>query len=320
MNQAMNDESPRFTIEEADAGKRLDSFIAESLAETSRSSAQKWISGGHVLVNKEAKKASYLVQAGDLVEIDPPEPDPVELLPEPMDLDILYEDDDLLAVNKPAGLVVHPGAGNPDGTLANGLLFHLRETSRSDTLRPGIVHRLDKDTSGLLIVAKNDHIHDRLSAQFQKRQVDKAYIALVFGHLDPRIGEIDLPIGRDIRSRTRISPRTARPRDALTRYEVLEYLPEFTLLEAYPRTGRTHQIRVHLQSRGFPIAGDETYGFTAQLPRIKNTRHRKAVRELNRLFLHSARLSIKHPRSGKQLDFVAPLPDELANLVEFLRE
>jgi len=318
--QAANEEASRFTIDDNDAGKRLDSFIAESLEETSRSSAQKWISGGYVLVNESARKASYILQENDLVEIDPPAPDPVELVPEPMDLDILYEDDDLLAVNKPAGLVVHPGAGNPDGTLANGLLFHLRETSRSDTLRPGIVHRLDKDTSGLLVIAKNDHIHDRLSAQFQKRQVDKAYITLVFGHLSPRTGEIDLPIGRDIRSRTRISPRTARPRDALTRYKVVEYLPEFTLLEAYPKTGRTHQIRVHLQSKGYPIAGDETYGFTAQLPRIKNTRHRKAVKELNRLFLHSARLSIRHPRSGKMLNFEAPLPEELANLIEFLRE
>jgi len=318
--QATNEEESQFTIDEKDAGKRLDSFIAESLKETSRSSAQKWISGGHVLVNESPRKASYILQENDLVEIDPPAPNPVELVPEPMDLDILYEDDDLLAVNKPAGLVVHPGAGNPNGTLANGLLFHLRETSRSDTLRPGIVHRLDKDTSGLLIVAKNDHIHDRLSAQFQKRQVDKAYIALVFGHMAPRTGEIDLPIGRDIRSRTRISPRTARPRDALTRYQVVEYLPEFTLLEAYPKTGRTHQIRVHLQSKGYPIAGDEMYGFTAQLPRIKNTRHRKAVKELNRLFLHSARLSIRHPRSGEKLNFEAPLPDELANLIEFLRE
>jgi len=318
--QATNEEASRFTIDDKDAGKRLDSFIAESLKETSRSSAQKWISGGHVLVNESARKASYILQENDLVEIEPPAPNPVELVPEPMDLDIIYEDDDLLAVNKPAGLVVHPGAGNPNGTLANGLLFHLRETSRSDTLRPGIVHRLDKDTSGLLIVAKNDHIHDRLSAQFQKRQVDKAYIALVFGHMAPRTGEIDLPIGRDIRSRTRISPRTARPRDALTRYQVVEYLPEFTLLEAYPKTGRTHQIRVHLQSKGYPIAGDEMYGFTAQLPRIKNTRHRKAVKELNRLFLHSARLSIRHPRSGEKLNFEAPLPDELANLIEFLRE
>ena len=307
-------------IRTEDAGKRLDSFLSESIREVSRSSAQKWISAGNVLVNGIARKSSYILQEGDLVGIDPPEPDPVELVPEEMPLDILYEDEYLLAVNKPAGLIVHPGAGNPSGTLANGLLFYLRETSRGNTLRPGIVHRLDKDTSGVLVVAKNDHIHDCLSSQFQERKVKKSYIAMVFGQVEPASGEISLAIGRDIRCRTRISPRSARPRDALTRYKVLEYLPEFTILEAYPQTGRTHQIRVHFQSLGHPIAGDETYGFTALLPRIKNTRHRKAVKNMNRLFLHSAALSLLHPETGEPLLFTAPLPEELEKLAEFLRQ
>ncbi len=309
-----------FIIDEPDAGKRLDSFLSEQIEEVSRSTAQKWISSGEVLVNNESRKSSYTLQPGDSVSVNPPEPEPTELIPEKMDLDILYEDDDLLAVNKPAGLIVHPGAGNPQGTLANGLLYYLRETSRSNTLRPGIVHRLDKGTSGVLVIAKNDHIHDRLASQFQERLTSKTYIALVFGQVEPLSGEIDLAIGRDRNSRTRISPRSTRPRNALTLYKVREYISEFTLLEAYPKTGRTHQIRVHFQSQGHPVAGDETYGFNALLPRISNTRHRKAVKNLDRLFLHSASLSIQHPSTGKTLKFKAPLPDELEKLIDFLRE
>ena len=307
-------------INELDAGKRLDSFLSERLEEVSRSAAQKWISSGDVLVNSHPRKSSYTLQEGDSVTINAPEPEPMELIPEKMNLDILYEDEDLLAINKPAGLIVHPGAGNPSGTLANGLLHYLREASRSETLRPGIVHRLDKDTSGVLVVAKSDFIHDGLASQFQKREIKKTYIAMVFGQVEPESGEINIPIGRDKNSRTRISPRSARPRDALTRYKVREYISTFTLLEAYPKTGRTHQIRVHFQTRNHPIVGDETYGFTAMLPRIKDTRHRKAVKELNRLFLHSSCLKARHPRTGEPLTFKAPLPEELVNLINFLRE
>lgn len=307
-------------INELDAGKRLDSFLSEHLGEVSRSTAQKWISSGYVLVNSLPRKSSYTLQEGDSVSINAPEPEPMELVPEKMDLDILYEDDDLLAINKPAGLIVHPGAGNPSGTLANGLLHYLREASRSETLRPGIVHRLDKDTSGVLVVAKSDYIHDGLASQFQKREIKKTYIAMVFGQVEPESGEIDIPIGRDKNSRTRISPRSVKPRDALTLYKVKEYISAFTLLEAYPKTGRTHQIRVHFQTRNHPIVGDETYGFMAMLPRIRDTRHRKAVKELNRLFLHSAFLKARHPRTGKTLNFKAPLPEELVNLINFLRE
>ena len=307
-------------INELDAGKRLDSFLSEHLEEISRSTAQKWISSGDVQVNDAPRKSSYTLLEGDLISINAPDPEPMHLIPEKMDLDIIYEDEDLLAINKPAGLIVHPGAGNPSGTLANGLLYYMRETSRSDTLRPGIVHRLDKDTSGVLVVAKNDYIHDALSSQFQKREINKTYIAMVFGQVEPESGEINIPIGRDKNSRTRISPRSARPRDALTLYKVREYISAFTLLEAYPKTGRTHQIRVHFQTKNHPIVGDETYGFTALLPRIKDTRHRKAVKELNRLFLHSASLSAHHPRTGEPLTFTAPLPEELVNLAAFLRE
>lgn len=314
------DEYFRIKIDSNSTGKRLDSFISGVLEEVSRNAAQKWINAGNVEVNSSPRKPSYSLQEGDLVTIEIPEPEPVELVPEKMDLEILYEDEDLLAVNKPAGLIVHPGAGNPSGTLANGLLYYLQKVSRSESLRPGIVHRLDKNTSGVLVVAKNDYIHDCLSTQFQKREVDKTYIALVFGHVEPRTGQISIPIGRDIRSRTRISPRSTRPREALTYYKVLEYLEEFTLLEAYPKTGRTHQIRVHFQSLGHPVAGDETYGFLSLLPRIKNTRHRKALREMGRLFLHSTSLSLHHPRTHLLLTFQVPLPPELAKLAEFLRE
>ena len=310
----------RFTIDEESVSTRLDSFLSEQLEEVSRSTAQKWIVAGKVLVNGEARKASYTLQEGDSVEVEPPEPEPTELIPEKMDLDILYEDDDLMAVNKPAGLIVHPGAGNHRGTLANGLLYHMRETSRSGSIRPGIVHRLDKGTSGVLIIAKNDHTHDQLASQFQERTTSKQYIALVFGQVEPESGEIDLPIGRDKNSRTRISPRSNRPRDALTLYQVKEYISDFTLLKASPKTGRTHQIRVHFQSMGHPVVGDENYGFTALLPRIKDTRHRKAVKNLDRLFLHAESLSITHPSTGELLKIKAPLPEELVKLVEFLRE
>ncbi|MFH1964887.1 MAG: RluA family pseudouridine synthase [Acidobacteriota bacterium] len=313
-------QTSKILIDELDAGKRLDSFLSEHIQEISRSTAQKWISSGDVQVNRAPRKSSYTLQDGDLVSIKAPEPAPLELIPEKMDLDILYEDDDLLAVHKPAGLIVHPGAGNPSGTLANGLLYYLREASRSDTLRPGIVHRLDKDTSGVLVVAKNDYIHDCLSSQFRERKVKKIYIALVFGQVEPESGEIDIPIGRDKKSRTRISPRSVKPRDALTLYRVLEYFSAFTLLKAYPKTGRTHQIRVHFQTKGHPIVGDETYGFATFLNRISNTRHRKAVKDMNRLFLHSASLSVHHPRTDKPLTFTAPLPEELVKLTDFLRE
>ena len=313
-------QTSKILIDEPDAGKRLDAFLSEHLEKVSRSTAQKWILSGEVLVNGTPRKSSYTLQSGDSIVILAPEPAPVELIPEKMDLDILYEDEDLLAVNKPAGLIVHPGAGNPSGTLANGLLYYLQEASRNDSLRPGIVHRLDKNTSGVLVVAKNDYIHDCLSTQFQERKVKKNYTALVFGQVEPETGEIDLPIGRDKKCRTKISPRSAKPRSALTRYRVREFISSFTLLDAFPKTGRTHQIRVHFQSRGHQVVGDDTYGFHNLLPRISNTRHRKAVKELDRLFLHSAALTAHHPRSGKQITFKAPLPEELVKLAAFLRE
>jgi 23S rRNA pseudouridine1911/1915/1917 synthase len=262
-----------------------------------------------------ARKGGEEVQAGDIISVRP-EREELAATPEALPLSIVYEDDDLLVVNKPAGMAVHVGAGVKSGTLVNALLHHVRTlSSAGDASRPGIVHRLDKMTSGLVVVAKNDAAHRQLAEQFKSRLVRKTYVLLVHGRVSSAQGQISKPVGRDPVRRTRMKAGGLRPREALTRYEVIRRLPAFTLLEAHPETGRTHQIRVHFAALGHPIVGDTTYGAPGRL-RIGG----REVATLSRTFLHAGSLEFQHPRTRRAVSFSAPLPPELAEFLTSLSE
>jgi 23S rRNA pseudouridine1911/1915/1917 synthase len=278
-------------------GERLDRFIARLRPEHTRSFVQKLIEDGHVTVNGRAEKSSLKLKAGDRVEVVVPPPSPSPLTAEDIPLSIIYEDAELLVVDKPAGMTVHPAPGHASGTLVNALLGHQPRLPESDNpARPGIVHRLDKDTSGLLIVAKTPQALAKLSAQFKSRFVKKTYVVLVTGKVSPEKGLIDAPIGRDPEHRQRMAVTyTGRP--ARTGYKVLRYLEGYTLLEAYPETGRTHQIRVHFAAVGHSVAGDATYGGSSKL--------------VCRQFLHAYRITFRLPASDKPVEFTAPLPADL---------
>jgi 23S rRNA pseudouridine1911/1915/1917 synthase len=301
------------------AGLRLDSFLASHLSETSRTRIQRAIVDGDILVNEHVVKPSYRLRDSDQIEIDLPEPPPVELIPEAIPLNIVYEDDDLIVVNKPAGMVVHPGAGVESGTLAHALVYHFNELSgTAGRTRPGIVHRLDKDTSGLLVVAKTDIAHERLSDQFRDRQVFKKYIALVHGNVSKERGEIEARIGRSSHNRTRMSVmRGGAGRTAHTIFEVAKRHQDFTLLNVQIKTGRTHQIRVHLAHIGHPVVADSTYG-GGRDNSIRNVAIKRAVQSLGRQFLHSSELAFNHPRTGERLGYTTQLPAELKGFLEQL--
>ncbi len=300
------------------SGERLDRYLAAHLPDRSRSEVQRWIQAGLVLVNGEPVKASHRLEAGDDIWIEVPPPESYSVEPEPIPLDVRYEDDDLLVVNKPAGMVTHPAPGHMHGTLVNALLHHIPDLKGIGGVeRPGIVHRLDKDTSGLLVVAKNDVAHRFLQEQFKERTVEKRYLALVFGFLTPRRGRIEAPIGRDPRHRQRMAVvPPGKGREAVTEYVVLKYYREaitthrlpFTLTQASPKTGRTHQIRVHLAYIGHPIVGDKVYG------------HRKQPLPLGRHFLHAGYLRFRRPRDGEWVEVEAELPDDLQRVIDMLVE
>lgn len=312
----MSVEAQLLKINVAAAGLRLDSFLASHLKEISRTRVQRAIVDGDILVNEHVSKPSYRLHEGDQIEIDLPEPPAVELIPEAIPLDIVYEDDDLVVVNKPAGMVVHPGAGIESGTLANALVYHFDELSgAAGKTRPGIVHRLDKETSGLLVVAKNDVAHERLSDQFRDRQVFKLYIALVYGRVSKERGEIEARIGRSRHNRTRMSVlRGGAGRTARTIFEVAGRFQDFTLLKVQIKTGRTHQIRVHLAHIGHPVVGDGTYGGGREKS-IRDVVLKRGVQSLGRHFLHSSELAFNHPRSGERLEFTSRLPVELESFL-----
>lgn len=302
------------------AGARLDSFLASRLADVSRTRLQRAIENGDVLVNNRQVKASYRLRPGDRVEIEIPEPPALELEPEAIELTVVYEDADLIVIDKPAGMVVHPGAGVRSGTLANGLAYHFTNLSGAGGhARPGIVHRLDKETSGLLVVAKNDLAHERISEQFRRRVVTKVYCALVHGRMSRNEGEINAGIGRSTRNRTRMAVmRGGAGREAVTSFKVRERYAEFTLLEVRPKTGRTHQIRLHMAHIGHPVVGDATYG-EGRAGTIRDPRSRKAVQNLGRHFLHAVGLSFVHPVTGRPLGFTSPLPAELLAILDLIR-
>ncbi|HEX9897312.1 MAG TPA: RluA family pseudouridine synthase [Dehalococcoidales bacterium] len=284
-----------FTVEQA--GVRLDKYVSEVCPDLSRTQAQKLIEGGQVAVNGNQEKASYKLSAGDTVLVKIPPPTSTHLTPENIPVPILYEDDDILVVDKPAGLTVHPAPGHTGHTLVNAILSHLTTTSDS-TQRPGIVHRLDKDTSGVMVIARNPKAHDNLASQFKQHTVKKVYLTLVRGHLTPEEGIIEAPIGRDTGDRKKMAiSGESRGRKALTRYKVIHFLGNYTLLEVMPQTGRTHQIRVHLTAIGYPVVGDAIYGVKSPF--------------LSRQFLHAHKLGFRLPSTGKYLEFTSPLPEDL---------
>jgi 23S rRNA pseudouridine1911/1915/1917 synthase len=297
--------------------QRLDHFLVEQVAGQSRSQIQRLIKEGRVTVGGRASKANYLTRAGDVVTLDVPDPAPASPQAEELPLDILFEDADLIVVNKPAGMVVHPAPGHAGGTLVNALLHHVGDLSGvGGELRPGIVHRLDRGTSGVMVVAKHDAAHRELARQFHDREVEKEYVALVWGvvHQGRRIED---PIGRDPNDRQRMSNRARRARTAVTRITYSEFLNGVTYLHVAIATGRTHQIRVHLSGIGHPIVADNTYGGV----RRHVAPHLRATLRLTRPFLHARRLAFTHPtEAGRRLDFTAPLPPDLQEVLDELVE
>jgi 23S rRNA pseudouridine1911/1915/1917 synthase len=300
-------ETRHFVVLAEAAGDRLDVYLARQMPDWSRSQIQRLIREGLVTVGSApAKKSGEVIESGARISVRA-EHEELHATPEDLPLSIVYEDSDILVVNKAAGMVVHVGAGVKSGTLVNALLSHINALSSiGGEQRPGIVHRLDKMTSGLVVVAKNDVAHRRLSEQFKSREVHKTYVALVHGRVAADRGEISRSVGRDPRRRTRMKAGGIAPREALTKYRVLRRIGHFTLVEAAPQTGRTHQIRVHLASLGHPVVGDTTYGAPAKL-RFGETEEPT----LPRTFLHAAKLAFTHPRTRAPLEFEAPLPEEL---------
>lgn len=290
-------------------GERVDRYIAKAVPHLSRSFVQKLLDEGFVTIAGQVPKASYKVAPGDVITVRVPPAEPTTLQPEALPLKIIYEDADIIVVDKPAGMVVHPAHGHRSGTLVNALLAHCPDLGGiGGELRPGIVHRLDKDTSGLLVVAKNDAAYRHLQQQFKQRVVHKTYLALTEGILEATHGVIEAPIGRHPQQRKRMAVLPRGGREARTEYRVLEYFAQHTLVEAEPVTGRTHQIRIHFAFIGHPVSGDRVYGF------------RKQKLPLQRQFLHAARLAFTLPASGQSVEFISQLPGDLAAVLNSLRQ
>jgi 23S rRNA pseudouridine1911/1915/1917 synthase len=295
----------RIRVPEAGAGERLDRFLAGLPEVGSRGAAERLVGAGAVLVDGQARPKSHRLEGGEELELEPPALGAPSLTPEPMELRIAFEDVHLLVVDKPAGLVVHPARGHATGTLVHGLLAHAA-AGGEEAERPGIVHRLDRDTSGLMVVARSQEAHRRLQSLVRRRALERRYLALVCGRPRSRRGRIEAPIGRDRTVPTRHSLDTTTPREAVTHFELVELLPRHALLEVRLETGRTHQIRVHLQAIGLPVAGDAVYGRGGELG-------------LDRQFLHAARLTFEHPFTGEVVDAESPLPPELFAALERAR-
>lgn len=317
MLDANEQETLVLRVAEPDAGARLDSYLAGQILDWSRARIQRLIEDGDVLVNSKTVKSSLKLHVGDVIEVELIQRTLAAFAPEPIPIDVIYEDDDLVVINKSAGLVVHPGAGISSGTLANALAYHFGQLSgRAGATRPGLVHRLDKDTSGLIVVAKKEDAHENLADQFRDREVFKSYIALAHGRVTSDSGRIEEPLARDPRHRTRMAVvRGGRP--ALSVYRVRKRYERFTLLDMEIKSGRTHQIRVHLQWLKHPVVGDETYG-DGRDKTVQNALVRAAIGKLGRLFLHAETLGFRHPRTGEQLRFNVPMPTELTALLDIL--
>ncbi len=296
-----------FKAETEDVSERLDVFLAAKIENTSRARIQQLLEAGKVLINGRPGKASYRLRGGESITVEWAPPPELHAFPEDIPLEILYEDEDLVAVNKPAGMTVHAGAGRQQGTLVNALLHRFNSLSTvGGELRPGIVHRLDRQTSGVLLVAKNDQAHRLLAVQFQRRTIGKTYWALVQGKVREDKGAIRGTIARDLLRRRRMTGRRRSGREAVTEFRVLRRFAAFTLLEVTIHTGRTHQIRVHLSEAGHPVVGDTLYGAAGGV--------------LGRNFLHALRISFHHPRTRQPVEVVAPLPPDLQQFIEKLNE
>lgn len=286
---------------------RIDKALNDRLADYSRSQIQQWIKEQCVSINGKAVKANYKVSAGDKILIEIPAPEELDLVPENLDLEIVYEDEDVVVINKPQGMVVHPSAGHPNGTLVNGLLYQIKNLSTiNDVFRPGIVHRIDKDTSGLLMVAKNDRAHESLAKQLKDKTSLRKYVALVHGEIPHEKGRIEAPIGRSKVNR-KMQAVIEGGKSAVTHFEVLQRFEGYTLIELQLETGRTHQIRVHMQYIGYPVAGDPLYG-------------PKKTLKGNGQFLHAKLLGFEHPTTGEMMVFEAPLPEIFKKTLKQLKE
>jgi len=296
-----------FTVNETSQGERLDQFLRGQMPAHSRAFLQKLIEEGRVVVNGATSKASYRVRGGDVVGVVVPPPRPLETQPEAIPLDVLFEDDDLIVVNKAAGMVVHPAAGNYNGTLVNALLHHCRGqlSGIGGVERPGIVHRLDKGTTGCIVVAKTDAAHQSLVEQFKGRAVQKIYLAVCWGQFQRPTGRIETVIGRSTRDRKKMATDPSRGRAALSEYRVVKQLAEFALVEVKPHTGRTHQIRVHMAHLGHGLVGDDVY-----------TRGRAREIAVDRPLLHAYKLTLTHPRTGERREFTAPVPADIKTLCQ----
>ena len=292
------------------AGERLDKFVSSSLSDITRSFVQKLIDKKNISVNSNYKSCNYKIRYNDIIEVNIPSPEIIKTLPENIPLNIIYEDDDLLVVNKPKGMVVHPAVGNFTGTLVNALLYHCGDTLSgiNGEIRPGIVHRIDKDTSGLLIVAKNDYAHNKLALQIKEHSFNREYEAVVYGNIKNQEGIIDAPIGRNPADRKKMAVTSKASKNAITHYRVLNRYNGFTHIKLKLETGRTHQIRVHMAYIGHPVAGDILYG------------PKKVIKSLNGQCLHARLIGFIHPRSGKYIEIETELPDYFKNFLLELKK
>ncbi|MGN0987109.1 MAG: RluA family pseudouridine synthase [Otoolea sp.] len=298
-----------YLVPEEDSGTRIDKYLSESCEDFSRSFLQKLLKSGLIEVDGKAVKSSYRLSAGERVSFEIPEAVEAEIQPENIPLDILYEDSDLILVNKPKGMVVHPAAGHYTGTLVNGLMYHCRDqlSGINGVMRPGIVHRIDMDTTGVLVVCKNDFSHNAIAEQLKIHSITRIYYAVVFGVIKEEEGTVHAPIGRHPTDRKKMSIHSKNGRDAITHYRVLERFSKYTLIECRLETGRTHQIRVHMASIGHPLLGDTVYGPEKQPYRLQGQT------------LHAGVLGFIHPRTGTYMEFKAPLPEYFEELLKKLR-
>ncbi len=291
-------------IEQEDAGDRIDKFLSTQQEDWSRSQVQMWIADGHVMVNEQPVKANYRLNEDDEIVVTIPPLREIQVEPENLELNVIYEDEDVIVLNKPRGTVVHPAPGHYSGTLVNGLLHHCKDLSGiNGMLRPGIVHRIDKDTSGVIVVAKNDRAHLSLAEQLKDHTVTRKYVAIVQGNITHDLGTVDAPIGRDPKDRQSMTVVRQNSKHAVTHFNVKERFGDYTLIELKLETGRTHQIRVHMQSIGHPVVGDPKYGSA------------KSAFEIDGQALHAETLGFNHPRTNKYVEFHAPIPEDMERII-----
>ncbi|TSB46344.1 RluA family pseudouridine synthase [Alkalicoccobacillus porphyridii] len=297
-----------FTVTEEQHLTRIDKVLSDLMKDVSRSQIQLWIKDGHVLVNDSATKSNYKTETGDHIYVTVPEAVEIEAIAEDIPLDIVYEDEDVIVVNKPRGMVVHPAPGHPNGTLVNALLYHCTDLPGiNGEIRPGIVHRIDKDTSGLLMVAKNDQAHESLVDQLKAKTTKRVYQTIVHGVIHHEHGTVDAPIGRDRRDRQSMAVTDENGREAVTHFTVLERFEHYSYITCQLETGRTHQIRVHMKYIGHPVAGDPKYG-------------PKKTLDINGQALHASVLGFTHPRTGEEMLFEAPMPEDMEKLLKKLQD